>query len=48
MGIIFDPEEMIRKYEAGVPFEELVKRPKLPEGMIALGHAARLTIKVRP
>ncbi len=33
MGIIFDPEEMIRKYEAGVPFEELVKRPKLPEGM---------------
>lgn len=33
MGIIFDPEEMLRKYNAGVPFEELVKRPKLPEGM---------------
>lgn len=33
MGIIFDPEEMIRKYEAGVPIEELYRRPKLPEGM---------------
>ena len=33
MGIIFDPEEMIEKYEAGVPFAEIVKRPKLPEGM---------------
>ncbi len=35
MGIIFDPEEMIKKCEAGVPFEEIVKRPKLPEGMTA-------------
>ena len=33
MGIIFDPEEMIEKHEAGVAFEEIVKRPKLPEGM---------------
>lgn len=33
MGIIFDPEEMIDKYERGVPFEEIVKRPKLPPGM---------------
>jgi catechol-2,3-dioxygenase len=33
MGIIFDPEEMIRKYEAGVPMAELLRRPKLPEGM---------------
>jgi len=33
MGIIFDPEEMIRKYEAGVPIAELYRRPKLPEGM---------------
>ena len=23
MGVIFDPEEMIRKFEAGVPIEEL-------------------------
>lgn len=33
MGIIFDPEEMIRKYEAGAPISELVRRPKLPQGM---------------
>lgn len=33
MGIIFDPEEMIRKYEAGAPLAELYRRPKLPEGM---------------
>jgi catechol 2,3-dioxygenase-like lactoylglutathione lyase family enzyme len=33
MGIIFDPEEMIGKYEAGVPIAELYRRPKLPEGM---------------
>lgn len=33
MGIIFDVEEMIEKYESGVPFKEIVKRPKLPEGM---------------
>jgi catechol-2,3-dioxygenase len=32
MGIIFDPEEMVRKYEAGVPIPELYRRPKLPEG----------------
>jgi catechol-2,3-dioxygenase len=33
MGIIFDPEEMIEKYKAGVPQKELIKRPPLPEGM---------------
>ncbi|MBL8630399.1 MAG: VOC family protein [Rhodospirillaceae bacterium] len=33
MGIIFDPEEMIAKHKAGVPFKDIVKRPKLPEGM---------------
>jgi len=33
MGIIFDPEDMIRKYEAGVPILELYRRPKLPKGM---------------
>jgi catechol 2,3-dioxygenase-like lactoylglutathione lyase family enzyme len=33
MGVIFDPEEMIRRYEAGVPLRELVRRPKLPPGM---------------
>jgi catechol 2,3-dioxygenase-like lactoylglutathione lyase family enzyme len=33
MGIIFDPEEMIRKYEAGVPIADLLRRPPLPAGM---------------
>ena len=33
MGVIFDPEEMIRKYEDGVPIQELYRRPKLPDGM---------------
>jgi catechol 2,3-dioxygenase-like lactoylglutathione lyase family enzyme len=32
MGIIFDPEELIARYEAGVSLEELVQRPKLPPG----------------
>lgn len=33
MGIIFDPEEVIARYEAGEPVAEIVKRPKLPPGM---------------
>jgi hypothetical protein len=33
MGIIFDPEEMIEKFEAGVPVKEITKRPPLPDGM---------------
>ncbi len=32
MGIIFDPEDMIRRFEAGVPIAELYERPKLPPG----------------
>jgi hypothetical protein len=32
MGILFEPEDMIKKYEAGVSVEEIVKRPKLPQG----------------
>jgi hypothetical protein len=32
MGILFEPEDMIRKYEAGVSVEEIVKRQKLPQG----------------
>jgi catechol 2,3-dioxygenase-like lactoylglutathione lyase family enzyme len=33
MGIIFDPEEMAARYEAGVAVAELVKRPTLPPGL---------------
>ena len=33
MGIVFDPEQMIADYEAGVSIEKLTERPKLPEGL---------------
>jgi catechol 2,3-dioxygenase-like lactoylglutathione lyase family enzyme len=33
MGIIFDPEQMIRDYENGAALEDLYRRPPLPEGM---------------
>ena len=33
MGIVFDPEQMIRDYERGVPLEDLYRRPALPPGM---------------
>ena len=32
IGILFDPEQLIRDYEAGRSFEELVRRPPLPPG----------------
>ena len=32
IGVIFDPDELVERYEAGVPFRELVERPPLPEG----------------
>jgi catechol 2,3-dioxygenase-like lactoylglutathione lyase family enzyme len=32
IGVIFDPEQLIRDYEAGRRFEELVRRPPLPPG----------------
>jgi catechol 2,3-dioxygenase-like lactoylglutathione lyase family enzyme len=35
MGIIFDPEDMIRQYEAGVSVDDIVRRPKLPAGKTA-------------
>ena len=33
IGVNFDPEELIARYESGEPFEELRKRPKLPDGV---------------
>lgn len=33
MGIMFDPDEVVAKFESGVPLEEVIKRPPLPEGM---------------
>jgi len=32
MGVLFEPEDMIQKYEAGLTIDEIVKRPKLPQG----------------
>ena len=32
MGVIFDPEEMVARFEAGEPISELTKRPPLPPG----------------
>lgn len=36
IGIIFDPEELAARHEAGVPLAELRKRPKLPPGVSPL------------
>jgi catechol-2,3-dioxygenase len=33
VGIIFDPEELFARLDAGVPFEELRRRPPLPPGV---------------
>ena len=32
IGVIFDPEQLIREYEAGRSFDDLVRRPPLPAG----------------
>jgi catechol 2,3-dioxygenase-like lactoylglutathione lyase family enzyme len=32
IGIIFDPEALIRDYEAGVSYDDLIRRPALPPG----------------
>jgi hypothetical protein len=32
IGVLFDPERLIRDYEAGVAMEELIRRPPLPPG----------------
>ncbi len=32
IGVIFDPEQLIRDYEAGVALEDLLRRPPLPPG----------------
>ena len=33
VGVIFDPDQLVRDYEAGVPEEVLTKRPPLPDGV---------------
>src|SRR5262245_26883123 len=36
IGVIFDPEALIRAFEAGVPYEDLIRRPPLPPGKTPL------------
>ena len=32
IGVIYDPEQLIRDFEAGLSMDELVRRPPLPAG----------------
>ena len=36
IGVIYDPDDLARRYEAGVPLDELLRRPPLPEGTTPL------------
>jgi catechol-2,3-dioxygenase len=36
IGIVFDPEELIARYESGASLEELRERPRLPSGKTPL------------
>jgi catechol 2,3-dioxygenase-like lactoylglutathione lyase family enzyme len=36
IGVIFDPDQMVRDYEAGVPEHVITARPDLPEGQSPL------------
>jgi hypothetical protein len=33
MGVIFDPDEMVARFEAGEPLSSLTTRPALPQGV---------------
>ena len=33
MGVIFDPDDMVRRFESGEPLSSLTKRPPLPPGL---------------
>jgi len=40
IGVIYDPEELIRAYEAGLAFDDLVRRPPPPAGKTPLDMRA--------
>jgi len=42
IGVIFDPEDLIRDYESGRPFEDLIRRPPLPPGKTPLDMRAEI------
>jgi catechol-2,3-dioxygenase len=33
IGVVIDPEDLLARYRAGEPFEQLTKRPSLPQGV---------------
>ena len=33
IGVVFDPDDLLARYQAGEPIEKLTTRPPLPEGM---------------
>ena len=32
IGVVFDPDDLVARYERGEPLEQLIRRPSLPEG----------------
>jgi len=42
IGVIFDPEQLIRDYEAGRAFDDLVRRPPLPPGKTPMDMRAEI------
>jgi catechol 2,3-dioxygenase-like lactoylglutathione lyase family enzyme len=42
IGVIFDPEQLIRDYESGLGLDDLVRRPPLPPGKTPLDMRAEI------
>jgi hypothetical protein len=42
IGVIFDPEQLIRDYESGLAFDDLVRRPPLPPGKTPMDMRAEI------
>ena len=47
IGVLFDPEQMIREYESGRSYEELVRRPPLPPGKTPMDMRAETPHRTR-
>jgi catechol 2,3-dioxygenase-like lactoylglutathione lyase family enzyme len=43
IGVIYDPEQLIRDFEAGLSMDELVRRPPLPAGKTPMDMRAERT-----